>query len=138
MIASYQHARFMIGVSSGSGIIPRSICRMEAIRPERLLQPTLSGGPPATSCAFFGLFYFTVVSFLAILSGLNLNYMLHPPPAHDVVIGEWYRFYSIGVVSLLFALSRLLGYCMSWKLLCSQRKKARRSNKVIVVGNTGK
>jgi hypothetical protein len=123
MIASYQHARFMIGVSSGSGIIPRSICRMEAIRPERLLQPTLSGGPPATSCAFFGLFYFNVVSFLAILSGLNLNYMLHPPPAQDVVIGEWYRFYSIGLVSLLFALSRLLGYVVEVALFSKKKGK---------------
>jgi hypothetical protein len=64
----------------------------------------------AISCSFFGIFYFTVVTFMAVLSGQNLNYMLHPPPGQDLCVGDWYRFYSIGLLSILFALSRLLGY----------------------------
>ena len=77
----------------------------------------------AISCAFFGIFYFTVVTFLAVLTGLNLNYMLHPPPGQDVCIGEWYRFYSIGLLSLLFALSRLLGYVVEVTLFSKKKAK---------------
>jgi hypothetical protein len=77
----------------------------------------------AISCAFFGIFYFTVVTILAVFSGLNLNYMLHPPPGQDVCIGEWYRFYSIGMLSLLFALSRLFGYLVEVALFSKKKAK---------------
>lgn len=78
----------------------------------------------AIACGFFGIFYFTFVTLLAILSGLNLNYMLHPPPGQDLCIGEWFRIYSIGLLSLLFALSRLFGYVLEVALF--SKKKTRK------------
>lgn len=47
------------------------------------------------ACAFFGLFYFGVATPLSLKLGLNLNYMLSPPPTPgDVVAGPNFRFQS--------------------------------------------
>ena len=44
--------------------------------------------------AYFAIFYFIIITPIAILSGLNLNYMLHPPPDQDVLVGQSYRMIS--------------------------------------------
>lgn len=61
------------------------------------------------SCALFGLFYFALVTPISVYSGLNLNYMLSPPPnPGDVVSGPYFRIMSIGCCSTLFFIVRLL------------------------------
>uniref|UniRef100_A0A7S4J714 Uncharacterized protein n=2 Tax=Odontella aurita TaxID=265563 RepID=A0A7S4J714_9STRA len=61
------------------------------------------------SCAIFALFYFSLVTPISIYSGLNLNYMLSPPPnPGDFVSGPNFRILSIGCCATLFFLARLL------------------------------
>lgn len=59
--------------------------------------------------AAFGLFYFAVVTPLAIHSGFNLNFMLSPPPnPGDMVGGPNFRLQSVGCCCTLFFLMRLV------------------------------
>jgi TMEM164 family len=60
------------------------------------------------SCAIFALFYFIPVTLLAIYSGLNLNFMLHPPHDHLFLRGQWYRLVTILLLMVVFGISRLL------------------------------
>lgn len=60
------------------------------------------------SCAVFSLFYFIPVTFLAIYSGLNLNFMLHPPHDHFALKGRWFRLVATAMLATLFTLSRAL------------------------------
>jgi vacuolar-type H+-ATPase subunit I/STV1 len=47
------------------------------------------------ACAYFGLFYFGVATPLSLKLGLNLNYMLSPPPTPgDMVSGPNFRLQS--------------------------------------------
>ncbi len=47
------------------------------------------------ACAYFGLFYFGLATPLSLKLGLNLNYMLSPPPTPgDMVAGPNFRFQS--------------------------------------------
>ena len=64
------------------------------------------------SCCCFAIFYFSITTVLAVYSGLNLNYMLHPPPGQSLVDGPWYRIVSIGLCALEFALNRGFSYLM--------------------------
>lgn len=62
----------------------------------------------AYSCLVFAIFYFIPVTLMAIYSGLNLNFMLHPPHDHFIISGQWYRIKTIVLLSALFGVSRLL------------------------------
>ncbi|CAB9519041.1 expressed unknown protein [Seminavis robusta] len=62
----------------------------------------------AFSCAAFAVFYFIPVTFLAIYSGLNLNFMLHPPHDHVILRGQWYRLVTVVGLCITFWVSRLL------------------------------
>lgn len=60
-------------------------------------------------CAYFTLLYFPIVSLVGIWSGINLNYMLSPPPnPGDVVGGENFRSMSVGCCSVIFMLGRAM------------------------------
>ena len=66
----------------------------------------------AFACACFALFYFALVTPVAIYSGINLNYMLSPPPnPGNVVSGPNFRLMSIGCCATLFFLFRLAALC---------------------------
>jgi len=66
----------------------------------------------AFACACFGLFYFALVTPLAVYSGINLNYMLSPPPnPGDMVSGPNFRLMSIGCCTTLFFVFRLAALC---------------------------
>jgi len=73
------------------------------------------------SCAYFALFYFGIVTPMAILSGLNLNYMLHPPPNQDDLVGEGYRITSIVYCAVMFTVIRLVVVILefSWRKIIS-------------------
>lgn len=61
------------------------------------------------ACAYFALFYFGVGVPLSLLSGLNLNYMLHPPPnPGDMVSGPNFRLQSTLACAAVFFLTQLL------------------------------
>ena len=61
------------------------------------------------SCVFFSIYYFTIVTPTAIMSGLNLNYMLSPPPLPvDWVQGNNYRLISTSVCACAFFIMRLV------------------------------
>lgn len=57
------------------------------------------------SGSLFGLVYVTIVTPVSILSGLNLNYMLHPPPGFPFQ-GQNYRLWSMASIWSLVALTR--------------------------------
>ena len=55
------------------------------------------------ACAYFALFYFGVGVPVSLLSGLNLNYMLHPPPnPGDMVGGPNFRLQSTLACAAVF------------------------------------
>lgn len=55
------------------------------------------------ACAYFALFYFGVGVPLSLLSGLNLNYMLQPPPnPGDMVSGPNFRLQSTMACAAVF------------------------------------
>jgi len=60
------------------------------------------------SCALMAVFYFIPVTLMAIYSGLNLNFMLHPPHDHFALKGQWFRVTAVLLLALLFGVSRLL------------------------------
>lgn len=72
------------------------------------------------SCSCFAIFYFTLVTILSVYSGLNLNYMLHPPPGQGLVSGDWYRIASSGLCMLQFALNRGFAYLVE-RMIASAR-----------------
>lgn len=59
----------------------------------------------------FGLFYFCFVSMLSIVSGINLNYMLSPPPTPGDFLDDRqdFRVISCLCIFLLFSFTRALG-----------------------------
>lgn len=57
------------------------------------------------SGSLFGLMYVTVVTPVSIASGLNLNYMLHPPPGFPFK-GQNYRLWSIASIWSMVAMTR--------------------------------
>ena len=69
------------------------------------------------SCSYFAIFYFGIVTPMSIVSGLNLNYMLHPPPNQNDLIGQGYRITSIGYCAVVFVIMRLMVIIMEmiWK-----------------------
>ena len=55
------------------------------------------------ACSYFALFYFGVGVPLSLFSGLNLNYMLHPPPnPGDMVSGPNFRLQSTLACAAVF------------------------------------
>lgn len=59
--------------------------------------------------ACFTLLYFPIVSLVSIWSGINLNYMLSPPPnPGDVVSGDNFRSMSVGCCAVIFMLGRAM------------------------------
>lgn len=62
------------------------------------------------NCALFGLLYVSIVTPLSIVSGINLNYMMSPPPGAPEagVSGENYRILSAGVCAFVFFIVRVL------------------------------
>jgi len=61
------------------------------------------------SCAYFALFYFPFVSTLSVWSGINLNYMLSPPPTPGQVLGGInFRLVGAGFGSIFLAIGRIL------------------------------
>lgn len=59
--------------------------------------------------AYFSILYFPIVSLISIVGGMNLNYMLSPPPnPGDMVSGENFRLMSIGCCLGIFLLGRVL------------------------------
>lgn len=60
------------------------------------------------SCALFAIYYYTAVTPIAIVTGLNLNYMLSPPPLPvDWVQGNSYRLLSTVICAFAFFVMRL-------------------------------
>ena len=49
------------------------------------------------SCCIFSIFYFIPVTLMAIVSGLNLNFMLHPPNDHFILYGKYFRLTAIAL-----------------------------------------
>lgn len=56
-------------------------------------------------CAFKITLYFPIVSFVNIWSGMNINYMMSPPPG-DMVSGENFRLVTIVYLGILFMMDR--------------------------------
>ena len=55
------------------------------------------------ACAYFALFYFGIATPLSVLFGLNVNYMLHPPPTPgDFISGPNFRLQSTVVCAGAF------------------------------------
>ena len=79
----------------------------------------------AYSCAVMAIFYFIPVTLMAIYSGLNLNFMLHPPHDHFVLTGQWYRLKSVALLAILFGVSRLLAYGFEKASLGARINKAK-------------
>lgn len=67
------------------------------------------------SCASFVFFYVTMITPLSIHTGLNLNYMLSPPPTPgSIIAGPNYRLQSGLCVAIVFFVMRLLGTCIEF------------------------
>ena len=61
------------------------------------------------SCAYFGLFYFGIAVPLSLLCGINLNYMLSPPPSPgDFLSGPNFRLVSTLACAMAFLVSQLV------------------------------
>ncbi|KAL3807004.1 hypothetical protein ACHAXA_010480 [Cyclostephanos tholiformis] len=61
------------------------------------------------ACAYFGLFYFGVAVPLSLVCGINLNYMLSPPPTPgNFLSGPNFRLLSTLACALAFFVSQLL------------------------------
>jgi hypothetical protein len=82
------------------------------------------------ACSTFGLFYFGIVTPLSIYSGINLNYMLSPPPNQNILIGPWYRFLSTIFVGVIFFLLRLVATFVEWISTRSSRKECIQQQKL--------
>jgi len=86
------------------------------------------------ACAIFALFYFVFVTPVAVYSGLNLNYMLSPPPnPGNVISGESFRLMSIGCCGALFFIMRfgaLVGESLATAVLLKVRVSAGKGKKM--------
>jgi len=61
------------------------------------------------ACAYFGLFYFGAAVPLSLVHGINLNYMLSPPPTPgDLLSGPNFRLFSTFAVAVAFFLAQLM------------------------------
>jgi hypothetical protein len=74
------------------------------------------------SCAVMAIFYFIPVTLLAIVSGLNLNFMMHPPHDHFALKGKWFRLVAVSMLAVLFGVSRALVLWM--ERFFNQKKKS--------------
>jgi hypothetical protein len=66
--------------------------------------------------SWFSILYTPIVTVLAVISGLNLNYMLHPPPDQTLCEGDNYRLHSCLCCAVMFSLWRGL-MCLSERWL---------------------
>ena len=65
------------------------------------------------ACAYFALFYFGIATPLSLIYGLNINYMLSPPPnPGDLVSGEHFRLQSTLCCAAAFFLVRFAATAM--------------------------
>ncbi|KAL7473479.1 hypothetical protein ACHAXS_013952 [Conticribra weissflogii] len=63
----------------------------------------------AFTCACFAFFYFGIATPLSLIYGLNVNYMLHPPPTPgDIISGQNFRLQSTLVCAVSFFFFRFL------------------------------
>lgn len=70
--------------------------------------------------AFKVLFYFSIISFINVWSGKNINYMMSPPPGMDVVSGENFRLFTILYLGILFMVGR--GLVVALELLFKRNR----------------
>ncbi|GMI37274.1 hypothetical protein TrCOL_g10045 [Triparma columacea] len=71
------------------------------------------------SCSVTGIFYFGFVTPLAVLTRLNLNYMLSPPPTGG---SENFRLESMALMALGFFISRLITVGIYQVVLIAKKK----------------
>mmetsp|Transcript_27338 Transcript_27338/g.45215 ORF Transcript_27338/g.45215 Transcript_27338/m.45215 type:complete len:334 (-) Transcript_27338:83-1084(-) len=79
------------------------------------------------SCAVFSVFYFIPVTLLAVYSGLNLNFMLHPPHDHFALQGQWFRLIAVAMLAVLFGVSRALVLWAESSFMVQGNKNNKRS-----------
>jgi hypothetical protein len=60
------------------------------------------------SCIIFYIFYFGPVTIMAIYTGLNLNFMLHPPNDHFLLKGPNFRLVATASLGFFYTISRLI------------------------------
>jgi len=60
------------------------------------------------SCICFFIFYFGPVTLIAISTGLNLNFMLHPPNDHFLLKGQNFRIVATASLGFFYAVSRVI------------------------------
>lgn len=60
------------------------------------------------SCIIFYVFYFGPVTIIAISSGLNLNFMLHPPNDHFLLKGQNFRLVATASLGFFYFISRFI------------------------------
>lgn len=60
------------------------------------------------SCIIFYVFYFGPVTIMAIYSGLNLNFMLHPPHDHFLLKGQNFRLVATASLGFFYSISRYI------------------------------
>ena len=60
------------------------------------------------SCIMFCIFYFGPVTIMAISTGLNLNFMLHPPHDHFLLKGQSFRLVATASLGFLYFVSRII------------------------------
>lgn len=65
------------------------------------------------SCSIFWVFYYGPVTVMAVHSGLNLNFMMHPPMDHFVLKGPNYRLVATAALAAAYVVSRLL--CIAYE-----------------------
>ena len=69
------------------------------------------------SCLIFYIFYFGFVTIMSVYTGLNLNFMLHPPDDHFVLKGKSFRLVATALLTFLYIFSRLLCLIVEKKYL---------------------
>jgi hypothetical protein len=79
------------------------------------------------SCACMQLFYFIPVTVMSVYSGLNLNFMLHPPADHFLLKGPWFRLMAVASLAFFFVFSRLL--CIAFEKSVNNKSKAATTKK---------
>ena len=86
------------------------------------------------SCAAFAIFYFVIVTIVSVGSGINLNYMMHPPPNQAILEGKRYRWMSIALCAIGFASSRVILRLLEVVLVPHKRIPARRRRSSLASG----
>lgn len=83
------------------------------------------------ACAYFALFYFGVCVPLSLASGLNLNYMLQPPPnPGDMVSGPNFRLKSTFACAAVFFFIQFLATILEFFGRGLEKKSAGKSKNV--------